>query len=76
MMYYVETFRPAYPQKKARVRVHSEREYQRDALSPSLTALFEVSATSKSEALALVTEHAAGFCVPVRLAAGGLGRTR
>lgn len=59
--YYVETYRPAYPARGVKVRVHSAREYGTDVLNPGMTAVFEVSKiSSKPEALALVAEYAAG----------------
>lgn len=73
-LFYVETFRPAYPQTGLQYRVHSGQQFSRDALNPCMTAVFEVDCVrSKPEALAAVIEHAAGHGVKVCRIFGGKG---
>ena len=72
MLYYVETYRPPFPERGVRYRVHSQRAYSRDTLSPDMTAVFEVdNARTKAQAVALVIEKAAGHDVTVRRILGG-----
>jgi hypothetical protein len=62
--YFVETFRPAYPEKGVRVRVHADRDYATDVLHPGMTSVIEVShVATKDEAIAVALEHAAGIGV-------------
>ena len=71
MKFYVETSRPPVS-RGVRIRVMNEREYSHDALSPNMTAVFEVDACrTKQEAIACVVEHAAGHTPLVRLLYGG-----
>lgn len=60
-VFYVEVYRPAYPDKGIYYRVHSAKQYCKDILSPCLTALWRVgSVKTKQEALAVLLEYAAG----------------
>ena len=70
--FYVETYRPPYPQGGIGYTVHAEKDYFRDILSCNMTAVFEVDCCrTKQEAIALVLEFAAGFPVSVRRILGG-----
>ena len=71
-MFYVETYRPPYPGKGVEYRVWRQQEFSPDCLSPSMTAVYEVThCSTKAQAVALVIEHAARFPVTVRLVFGG-----
>lgn len=65
-VFWVETFRPPYPSRGVGCRVHCGTDFDYDKLSANLTSLWEVhGAATKSEAIALVAEKAAGFNVTV-----------
>lgn len=71
--YYVETYRPAYPQRGVRVKVHKARNFGVDQLSPDMTTVYLVEyVTTKEEAIACVLERAAGHNTCVRLVHGKL----
>ena len=71
--YYVETYRPAYPQRGVRVRVHKARDFGVDLLQPGMTTVYLVECvTTKEEAIACVLERAAGHNTCVRLVHGKL----
>lgn len=64
--FYVETYRPAYPEHGIHVRVHTSRDYGTDHLSPGMTSVWHVShVRTKEEAIAAVIERAAGKNVTV-----------
>ena len=64
--FFVETYRPAYPQKGIKVRAHSGRDYGTDVLSPSMTSVWHVThVETKEAAIAAVIERAAGLNVTV-----------
>ena len=74
--FYVETYRPAYPARGVKVRVHREKDYSIDCLSPGMTSVFRVEmVNTKEDAIACVAEHAAGHGVCVRCVHGGVKRT-
>lgn len=59
--YFVETYRPPFPQTGARVRAHRDRDYSTDALHPCMTSVWHVThVRTKDEAIAVVIERAAG----------------
>lgn len=59
--FYVEVFRPAYPQRGICHRVMRAKDFSRDCLNPGMTALFRVDCvTTKQEAISCVLEYAAG----------------
>ena len=63
MTFFVETFRPFdnVGNKSIHVRVHKEKEFCRDVLSPSMTAVFKVEHVKrKEEAIACCIEKLAG----------------
>ena len=70
---YVEVYRPrgTRPNRTSiAYRVH--RTLDRDALAPTMTAVFEVQAViTNAEAIGCVLEHAAGFGTLVRVVLGG-----
>jgi hypothetical protein len=64
---YVETYRPCFPYKGVCVRVHKEKGFNRDALSPDMTSVWEVQGVkTKEDAIACVIEKAAGCRTTVR----------
>lgn len=65
--FYVETYRPPFPDTGVKVTVHRDRNYSADVLNPGMTSVFEVRGVrTKLEALAVMVEHAAGKPVMVR----------
>lgn len=59
--YYVEVYRPCYPERGVKVRIHKESDFYQDMLHPTMTACFHVvNVDSESEAIAAVLEYAAG----------------
>lgn len=73
--YYVEVYRPAYPQIGVKIAVHRREQFSLDALNPGMRACFRVeNATSKQEAIAIALERAAGFETCCWLAHGGRER--
>lgn len=58
----VETYRPAYPERGLRVRVHRERDWP-DCASPTMTTAWFVDCCTRSAAIALALEVAAGLPV-------------
>jgi hypothetical protein len=58
----VETYRPAYPERGVRVRVHRQDDWP-DCASPSMTTAWHVDYCKRSEAIALALEAAAGLRV-------------
>jgi hypothetical protein len=70
--YYVETYRPAYPERGVHVRAIRGRDFAEDCLSPTMTTVHAVhNVTTKEEAIACVIEHAAGLGTDCRLTYGG-----
>jgi hypothetical protein len=64
--FYVETYRPAYPDGGIHVRVHTGRDYGTDYLSPGMTSVWHVRhVRTKEAAIAAVIERAAGKNVTV-----------
>lgn len=64
--YYVETYRPPYPERGIKVRVHAARDYSVDTLSPDMTSVWHVThVATKQDAVAAVIERAAGRNVTV-----------
>ena len=64
MKYLVETFRPAYPERGVRWKVHKfDKGYTPDQLHPCLTSLTEVEANGMGDAVAIALERGAGLNV-------------
>lgn len=60
MKYLVETFRPAYPDRGVRWKVHSGKTFTFADLHPCVTSLTEVHANGRGDAIAIVIERGAG----------------
>jgi hypothetical protein len=72
MKLYIETYRPPFPEKGVRFRVHKEKGFSRDVLSPNMTAVVEVdNVTTKDEAIAVAIERLAGHNTTARVIFGG-----
>lgn len=67
MKFYVEAYRPPFPEKGAHYRVHREKGFNRDLLSPNMTAVLEVSdVKNREEAIASVIECVAKINTKVK----------
>ncbi len=62
-MFYVEVFSPAYPMKGEHTRVFTELHV--DTLSPGMSAVWEIRASSAGHAIGIYRHVKAGKCVEV-----------
>ena len=70
--YFVETYRPAYPEAGVHFRTTRAEKWSLDTVHPCMTAVFQVDLVkSKDEAIACVIEKLAGFNPAVTLVHGG-----
>lgn len=68
---FIEVYRPAYPEKGVRFKVHGPH-FTRDDLQPTMTAVFEATGVqTKEQAIAVTLEAFAGFDTTARLIMGG-----
>lgn len=66
--YYVEVYRPAYPNRGVKIAVHKEKDYSPDVLNPTCRAVFRVRyVRNRQEAIAVALEKLAGYGTDVNL---------
>ncbi len=70
---YVEVCRPCFsPKRPIEYRVHKEKGFSRDVLSPDMTCVFEVdNVKTKEDAIGCILEYAANMGTTVRCIFGG-----